>query len=266
MYGKMHILAILLLTATTEYNSQPSALPYKISLETIREQVARNEKLIDPIKMSYTVKKSRKGERQLPAGGGGIRARGRTFSHINYIWAQDGKKHFARTDYFYGPNELASSDVYIFDNDITTRGKMPDLMEGSINNSDRFDWNNVLFAKLGLRPFEGQYRLSEILVPEYATLHDKIEILNNRETYVIDARQPDYPPYFARIWIDKLRGMPVHINYYHKHPSRNDERLIGEISDIELYQLPNGAWMPVKGVRSIDFSRSYPKTSTFELM
>ena len=252
MHNKTYIFTFLLLSAIPGYSSELTTIPEKVSLETIREQVARNEELINPIKMSYTVKKSRKGERQLPVGGGGKRARGRTFSHVDYIWAHDGEKHFARTDYFYGPNEPASSDVYVFDNDITTRGKMPDLMEGTINNFDRFDWYNVMVAKLGLRPFEGLHKLSEILVPEYASLHDEIQMLNGHQTYVVDAKRPTYPHYFARIWIDTQRRMPLQIWYYfEKHPARGDEKSISQINNIELHQLPNRAWIPVKGLRTL---------------
>ena len=252
MNAKRYILAgLLLVIAPTGYNAESAKLPEHVTLETVRKLVARNEALSNPIKMNYTVKKSRKGERKLPVATGGRRPSGRTFSHSECIWAQDGEKHYAKVQYFYGPNEPAGSDVYVFDDKIITRGKMPELMEGSISAVDTRDWYNVMVAKLGPRPFEGAHRLSEILVPEYASLHDEIEILNGRQTYVIDVRRPPYHASFARIWIDMQRRMPLHINYYRKHPSWDDAELISEISDIELYQLPNDAWIPVKGLRSL---------------
>ena len=257
MNTKRYIMATLLLTAaTTAFCAEQARLSEHLKLEAVREQVARNEALINPIKMEYTVKLSRKGERQIPAATGG-RRRGRTYSHSNYVWAQDGEKHYARVDRFYGPNELARSTVYVFDDQITTMGKLPELMEGTISAVDTHDWYYVMVAKLGLRPFEGEHRLSEILLPEYASLHDEFEILNGRETYVIDARRPSYHTSFARIWIDKQRGMPLRIWFFRKHPAWGDEESISQINDIELYQLPNGAWIPVQGVRSINFSDSY---------
>ena len=258
MERKRYILAgLLLVIAPTGYNAESAKLPENVTLETVRKLVARNEALSNPIKMNYTVKKSRKGERKLPVATGGRRPSGRTFSHSECIWAQDGEKHYAKVQYFYGPNEPAGSDVYVFDDKIITRGKMPELMEGSISAVDTRDWYNVMVAKLGPRPFEGAHRLSEILVPEYATLHDEIEMLDGRQTYVVDARQPTYPHYFARIWIDKQRGMPLRIWYYGKHPAWGDEESTSQINDIELYQLPNGAWIPVEGLRSLKFSDGY---------
>jgi hypothetical protein len=252
MNSKRHFMAgLLLVIAVTGYCAESVKLPEHVTLETIRESVARNETLINPIKMNYTVKYSRKGERQLPAATGNRRPSGRRFSHSNCIWAQDGEKHYARDDCFYGPNEPAGSTVYVFDKQVTTMGEMPDLMEGAISAIDTHDWYNVMVAKLGLRPFEGQHRLSEILVPEYASLHDDIEMLDGHQTYIVDAKRPTYLHYFARIWIDKQRGMPLHISYYHKHPGWEDAELMSEISDIELHQLPNGAWIPVKGVRTL---------------
>jgi len=237
---------------TNRSNASSEQISDNATLELVREMVVRNEALINPIKMDYTVKPSRTGERQLPvATGGSRRISGRSFSHSNCIWAQDGEKHFARIDRFYDINEPARSNVYVFDDKITTRGGMPDLMEGAISAIDTHDWYNMMVAKLGLRPFEGEHRLSEILVSEYASLHDKIEIFNGREAYIVDVRRPPYHAYFARIWIDKQRGMPLRIWYYEKHPAWGDEKSTSQINDIELYQLPNGAWIPVKGVRTL---------------
>ena len=256
MNTKIYISAVLLLAvATIGYSSESAKVSEHATLETVRELVVRNEKLINPIKMEYTVKNSRKGERPEPIGG--AMRLGRRYSHSNCIWAQDGEKHFARVDYFYGPNEPAGSTAYVFDAQITTRGKLPDLIQGTIGSRDTYDWYNVMVAKLGLRPFEGRYRLSEILVPEYASLHDETEILNSRETYVVDAGRPIPYTYFARIWIDKQQGMPLRIFYFDKHPTWDDARLMSEINDIEPHQLENGAWIPVRGVRSIHFSDGF---------
>jgi len=224
-----------------------------VTLETIREMVARNEALLNPIKMAYTVKKSRIGERMVS--GRGKRVSGRSFSHINCVWAQTGDKHYAREDYFYGPNESARSTVKVIEPERVTEGKLPDLMEGTIHPRDDHDWYSVLVAKLGLRPFEGHYTLSQILVPEYASLHTKTEIIDGRETYVVDVKRPTIPAYFARIWIDRQRGMPLRIQYFDKHPNWFDSRRVSEIKDIKLYQLPNSGWIPIQGVRSINFSQ-----------
>jgi hypothetical protein len=241
-----------LAVAATGYGAEKAGVSDRATLETVCELVARNEALTNPIRMNYTVKLSRTGEPQEPAGG--ARRPGRRYSHSNCVWAQNGDKHYARVEYFYGPNEPANSSVYVFDTQILTEGRRPDLTMGTIRLRDTHDWYNVQVTKLGLRPFEGDHMLSRILVPEHASIHDKIEIIDDCETYVVDAKRPTIYPYFARIWIDRHRGMPLRIWYFGKHPSWYDARLMSEINNIKLHQLPNGAWIPVEGVRSVIFS------------
>lgn len=221
-----------------------------VTLETVRKLVARNEALLNPIKMAYTVKLSRTGEQPQPLGGG--RIRGRSYSHFNCIWAQAGEKHYTRRDGFYGPNEPANSRVKVLEPQHVIEGGLPDLMEGSISPRSRQDWNSVMVAKLGLRPFGGHYRLSQVLVPEYASVHKKTEIIDGREAYVIDAGHPLVYPHFVRIWIDRQRALPLRIRHFRRHPNRADAELIAEIDDIKLHELPNGGWIPYEGVRSLD--------------
>ncbi len=222
------------------------------TLQAVRELVSRNEAMLNPIKMAYAVTKSRTGERPQPIGG--KRQHGRPFSRVNCIWAQAGDKHYAREDYFYGPNEPARSSVKVIEPERVTEGRLPDLMEGTIRARDEHDWYSVLVAKLGLRPFEGGHTLSQILVPQYASLHEKTEMIEGRETCVIDAKRPSVYPYFARIWLDRQRGMPLRIWYFDKHPDCGDARCMSEINDIKLHRLPNGGWVPIEGVRSLHFS------------
>jgi RNA polymerase sigma factor (sigma-70 family) len=240
--------------ATIGNTSERAKVDEPVTLEMVRGMVEHNEALINPIKMNYTVTLRREGDFQLPASAGSRIIGGRTFTHSECIWAQDGDKHYAKVQSLYGPNEPARGSIYVFNEKITTMGELPDLKYGGIHNLDFHDWYYVMVTKLGLRPFEGEQRLSELLVPEYASINNKTEVINGRETYVIDVRQHEYSNYFARIWLDKQRGIPVQIWYYGKHPAWGDQKSISQINDIELYQLPNGAWLPVKGVRSIDFT------------
>ena len=237
------LMVVLLIVATVGYCSESGTA----TLETVRALVARNEALLNPIKMSYTVKKSRTGEQPPSA------RRGRSYSHVNCVWAQSGDKHYAREDYFYSPNEPARSTISVIDSQSTIRGDLPDLMKGYITPKEDHDWYSVPVAKLGLRPFEGHYTLSQILVPEYASLHKKTEMINGRETFVIDAKRPIIPTYFARIWIDRQHGTPLRIYYFGKHPNWSDVKTMGQVDNIKLHQLSNGGWAPVQGVRSINF-------------
>lgn len=221
-----------------------------VTLETVRTLVVRNEALLNPIKMAYTVKMSRTGEQPQPLGGS--RIRGRSYSHFNCIWAQAGEKHYTRRDGFYGPNEPANSRVKVLEPQHVIEGGLPDLMEGSISPRSRQDWNSVMVTKLGLRPLGGHYRLSQVLVPEYASVHRKTEIIDGREAYVIDAGHPLVYPHFVRIWIDRQRALPLRIRHFRRHPNWADAELIAEIDDIKFHELPNGGWVPYEGVRSLD--------------
>lgn len=236
------------------------------TLEMIRELVARNEALINPIKLNYTVKIKRTGERKMrPFNKRGPRG-GRPYSHSNVVWAQSGKKQYIKVETFYDSNELANGRVKIFDDRIKTEGKLPDLMEGSISPIGKHDWYHVLTAKLRIRPFEGKYSLSEILVSEHTTVLKDLEIVDNRQAYVVDAQRPDLYPYFVRIWIDKERGIPLRACSYNQYPNLDPEGFISEISGIKLYQLPNGGWIPIEGVRALYFRGNDPPRATFEYL
>ena len=60
MNGKCFRSIVLLLVVTSAGYCAESGT---VTLDTVRALVARNESLLNPIKMSYTVKKSRTGER-----------------------------------------------------------------------------------------------------------------------------------------------------------------------------------------------------------
>jgi len=160
---------------------------------------------------------------------------------------------YVQLDYFYSPDELARSSVKVFGDKVKTRGKLPGLMEGYVSPIDKEDWYNILIAKLAVRPFEGKYALSRILVPEYAMLHSDMETVGGRQAYVVDAKRPDELPYFARIWIDKEGGVPLLAKYFDQHPTIQQAEVISEVNDIMLHCLPNGGWIPREGVRSVHF-------------
>jgi len=221
-----------------------------VTLEAVRALVARNEALLNPIKMAYTVKINRTGEQPQPPGG--ARIRGRSYSHFNCIWSQSCERHYTRRDSFYGPNEPAKSRVKVLEPQHVTDGRLPDLMEGSISPRSRQDWHSVMVIKLGLRPLGGHYKLSQVLVPEYSSVHRKTEIIDGQETYVIDAKIPLVYPHFVRIWIDRRRAMPLRIRHFRRHPNWADAELISEINDIKLHELRNGGWIPCEGVKRLD--------------
>ena len=233
------------------------------TLETVRELVKKNELSLSLIKMDYTVKYNRIGYQRAMSKlklSKGIKNDGRTFTHINGVWAQDNVRQHCKEEHCYSQDEVALSHINIIDGEVAKWGKLPDLMQGSITEINKFDWNYVIPAKLGIRPFEGKYLLSETLIPENASVHDVFEMVDGRKTYVIDIKRPEEPVYFARMWIDSERALPLRIKYFNEHPSSNQAELMGQIDSIKLHQLSNGGLMPVEGTRSVYLKGESPWT------
>ena len=217
------------------------------TLETLRQGVVRNEKLIDPIKLSYTVRLSRTGERPQPMTG--MRRPGRSYSHFDVVWAQSGGRQYVRKQYFYGPNEPARGDVTVLNGGVRTQAQRPEHI--AIDAARNTDWYHSLAAKLRLRPFEDQRQLSEMLVPPHATLLKERETVAGRSARVVDITRPDQGIYVARLWIDTDSGMPLRTCVYAGHPAAPQTRLVLEVNDVTPHRLSNGGWIPVSGVRII---------------
>jgi len=221
-----------------------------ITLETLRRRVANNEKLIDPIKLNYTVKLSRTGELpQSPRGGRGL---GRSYSHYDVVWAQSGSRQYVQQEYFYGPNEPARNEVKILDGNLRTQASRPEHV--SIEPVGRTDWYDNLTAKLRLRPFEDQRWLSEMLVPSYATLLDRTETIDGRSACVVDLTRAEFGASITRLWIDQDSGIPLRARVYTGHPDAPQSRLSLEVNDVTPYRLPNGGWIPISGTRAVHFT------------
>ncbi|MHC4753804.1 MAG: M56 family metallopeptidase [Planctomycetota bacterium] len=258
----------------TGFSSQDSSNT-KPSLTDIRKMVEKNEALTSLFKLDCTVTPVRE-ERPSDSISNGIsrrasatRRRGRSYGYSKFIWAQDGIKQHSTVTRFYGPNEPGRTSIHIIDGKMSKTLYKADLADGAIDEIDKFDWNYIPPAKLGLRLFEGIYKLSDILVPEYTEVAEKTEKKNGREAYVVIAKRPGDRPYFGKIWIDSERGVPLHMEYYDGHPGFDQPdvvhdsyeqpsesaktKMISDIKSIKLHQLPNGGWMPVKGIRTIYF-------------
>lgn len=227
----------------------------KPSLKTLREIVAANESLVTLIKMNCKIQYTKTGEPQKSRKKGIQygRTMGREYTHRDITWAQDGIKQHCSNSFFYSPDKLASETTQVIDGEVWKWAKGPDLMLGKIDYIDRFSWVDIGVVFLGLRPFEGKHLLSEILVPEYSSIHNETAIIDGRETYIVDAKKPTEPVYFGRIWFDCTRGMPLCFEYYDRHPDIGQARLLSRVESIKLHQLPNGGWVPVEGIRTLPF-------------
>ena len=236
-------------------------------LQMIRHSVAANENLATLIRMDYTVtfdlpsNWTQRPSMREPAPTGGRYAEKRSFSRYDATWAQDGPRVHSSTNYFFNDQETpARSYLTVVDGEVMKWAVRPDMMQGAINRSDTFDWTMVGAAVLGFRPFEGRTMLSELLVPERASLHEGTEVLDGRAVYVLDVRGPSNPPYYGKLWIDVERSIPLRIEYYDKPPDLGGARLLSRIDSITAYQLPNGGWIPAAGTRSVYFPTPQPQT------
>lgn len=235
------------------------------SLQNIRDIVARNENLGSLVRMDYIVR-----FRQTPqlidtlptdiGEFGGRRRSTRSFTHHKGTWAQDGIRQYSNNDFFYSPNELARGYIRIIDGEVTKWGRKPDFMQGGIGKISKFDWRVVAPTKFGLKLWGGKFQLSHILVPGSASVLDDTEMVNGRETYVVDVKRSVGSNKFARIWIDSERGIPLRIEYFYRHPSSGQAKLMSDVKDIKVHQLPNGGWIPVEGTRSVYFQNPQPHT------
>ena len=251
------IYAILLVISQVVFGSSQQYTG-KQTLETISRMVARNEDLASLIKMNYEVTYSRTGQSEVSQKGQSSSGRhvSRQFTHYKSVWAQEGIKQYFNVDYYYSPDESESySSTQIVDGELMKQvwGKKSDIMSGKIDYIETFRWSDIKPSAIVFRPFEGKYLLSKILVQEFASIHDKTEMLEGRETYVIDVKRPESPIYFGKVWVDCERGIPLRFEYYDKDPALGQARLIRLIDSIKPHQLPNGGWITVKGVMTYFF-------------
>ena len=231
-----------------------------VFLTTIRQLVEKNEGLVSLIKLEYVVrfKHSNPEEHQrkleLLVSGNARRKPRRAVPvmHRSGMWAQDGVRQHSTQNIWYADGEKSPGAVRVVDGEVYKYGVMPDLMQGTIDKIEEFPHRVIGPLRFGLRVLTGQYALREIFAFENASVCGE-EVIDGRETYVVDATFPR-GRYYIRAWIDQKAGVPLRVEYYNKHFSSVDRKLLGEIKDIKLHRLPNGGWFPIKGTRSVYFS------------
>lgn len=242
--------------AETTVLSQSVSVPIKqpaLTLASIRQSVAANEKRLNPIRLRFTNTFERQGEPFRPSAG--MRQPGRRYSHAECEWAQEGEKHYARIQYFYSPDEVAQTWVYVIDETNWWSARLPDLTQRSKSSRAMLKWNaDIGLTVLGLRPFEGDYPLSEILQPPWATFTGQTEEIDGKRTAVVEAKRrslnPNDPAYYGRFWIDVERGVALRICYFAYDTTAQDRYLMSTIDELRHQCLANGAWLPVGGRRS----------------
>ncbi len=233
-------------TGTTEASS---ANHMNKELLDIRLAVQINEKRLNLIKMDYLVRYDRNLLKEDFQFGGKKVFSSKPYSHSTGVWAQDGIRLHSSRDYFVDPNTLDRSEITVVDGELMKWAKRPEFMQGIINNIENFNWQNCFPNRLGIRPFEGELLLSELLVPEYAIILEKEKIFNNQSTSLIEIKRHTGLVYYARVWIDKERGIPLRYVYFMKLDS-NKEDILEELLITKTYSLSNGGVLPVETRRT----------------
>lgn len=227
-----------------------------LTLETIRQNVAANEVRLNPIRLRFTTTFETKGEPPEPKAG--FRKPGRRFSHVQCEWAQKGEKHYAELSYFFSPDELWQTMVYVIDETNWTSAVLPHWSSRSIRPREKLKWNaDIQVTTLGLRPFEGDYPLSQVLEPPWAAFSGQMEEIDGKRAAVVEAKRrainPEEPPYYARIWIDVDRGIVLRMRNFDSDATAKDRHPLATIDQIQHQQLANGDWLPVEGTRTLHF-------------
>jgi len=240
----------------------------KPSLRSIQAKVAQNERLYSLIKLDYTRKDSASipdSELFVPEPPGNLvptkaappTKAGLRGSYLKSTWAQDGIKKYLLNESYSDSDELVFGHLSVLDGKVLKMGMTPDLMAGNITALDDFQWALFDVVFLGLRPFSGHQKLSELLVKEHASFDGEIDVIDGRQAYIVGIKRPGKTS-FTKMWIDRERGMPIRYEHYDRHPDSSGARVTSEVKSIELHQLPNGGWFPVKGTRSVHYRSPKP--------
>ncbi len=217
------------------------------TLEMLRQLVARNEALLNPIQLDYTVQFDRPDEPQSPAPS---KRQGRPYSRINLSWAQRGSKQYLKEEAFFGPNEPGRNTVTVLDESSLTEIHLPDRKTMTIQSRDSTDCALTLPGMLEMHPSQGQHALTDLLVPGCATLHTDMETIKGRPAYVIDVSRPLISSGSMRIWLDREAGVPIRVRHFDGHPTVPPAHVWQEVNDVNLHRLENGGWIPISGVRT----------------
>lgn len=225
-------------------------------LEYLRQMVAENEACFSLIKMDWSsrVERSISDEQyeslmaRMPGSTGGT-----IYTHYAGTWAQDGVKQYRKSDFFSGPDNWVDASIETVDGEVRTLanyGGTPGVSSGSIGTIDDFRKDLIPMMVFGLMPDGPQHMLSDLLVPQYAFVHEKTEIIDGHKTYMVEIRRPNRPgDPFAKVWIDSERGMPLQVERYSRDPRTGEHVRTSRGTSVKLHRLPNGGWFPVSGTR-----------------
>jgi len=211
-----------------------------VSLATLRQKVLANEAKASLIRMEYkwTNKVVTDDPSEPPQQG----------THVGGLYAQDGNRIHS-TLCTYDGEQMLHGDVRVIDGEVYKRGVLPDLMQGDINQIEKFNLGGIAPLMLGLRPVPGQFLLSQLLVPERASIRQEHAMIEGRDCAVVHVELPRgaQKSYYRLMWIDQERALPLRMELYQRDETGGSDTRIRVTESTKLHQLPNGGWISVEG-------------------
>ncbi|MFC1764122.1 hypothetical protein ACFL6U_18860 [Planctomycetota bacterium] len=176
--------------------------------------------------------------------------RGQLYSRIRGAYACLNSQHHCQLDRdtLATRSRWSQGSVYQWDDEILMLADRPNCLTGVIDRTDQFPWTVVAPITWIMKPGNGSYFLSEFLVPEFAYVHDTIQMLRGWETYVVDARHPHTHRQYLRLWLDVESGMPLQIDTYEIVSPGRLER-VERVTEVELQASGAGGWLPIRAQR-----------------
>jgi hypothetical protein len=262
-------IALLLSSSVCMPGETPAAVTQESVLAELAKKAVQNEQCSSCIKMDYTINFARDYSEETAGATesaearyiGNLKVGGRPFTELRATWAQDGVRQHLSRDYF-TQQEYRKGDLFVLDGEVLKWGKKPDLMQGTIDHTYAYDWSSHAMTYLGMRPFEGGEGLSALLAAKTSVLHEGTVTMGGRLCYLVDVQRIGEPVYYARMWIDAERGLPVQIHHFDKPPGSSGAMLMTKIESIRHRQLPNGGWIPVAGTRSVLYQGLPPRVKS----
>lgn len=174
------------------------------SQEDLRLLVRNNEDHCSLIKMDYKLVFNKYGPR--PQTSNGTILTGGRITSWEGLYAQDGVKlrHDVSLNYDAG---LSRRRIEVVDGEVLkATSEAGDQKQGAVANLEKYMRCMIPPLALGIYPFDDNRRLSDVLVPETARIHELTEY-EGRPVAVVDVQLQERPRGWARFWIDRERGV-----------------------------------------------------------
>ncbi len=244
------ILRLMCLFIAGSYATPNGPMARAASLEQVQDAVRANESLTNLVKLDYAIQYAPSPAPSTPPPASGGRALGTPYTGYRGAWAQDGLRQYHQYDYLYGPDKPAAQQLEVVTGEVAISAKRPALMEGAIVPIAKHRWGPGPTLYSGIRPFETELRLSDFLGLQGTTVQESTQKIRDRDAWVAVGQSRGG---FYKILIDRERGVLLRLESY----GDEDPRVTGApvcyatLDTLEMLQLPNGGWLPVRSERAL---------------